>query len=56
MESVPIVLDGHPQDIECLAADPCTPLIVSSCLAGQVRVWDSVSGQLVTAINRRVCF
>jgi hypothetical protein len=51
MEAVPLVLDGHPQEVECLATDGC--VVVSSCLGGQLRVWDSVSGEALAVLNRR---
>jgi WD40 repeat protein len=51
MEAVPLVLDGHPQEVECLATDGC--MVVSSCLGGQLRVWDSISGELLAVLNRR---
>ena len=50
-EAVPKVLDGHPQAVECLVTDG--PLIASSCLEGQIRVWDSNSGECVTVIQRK---
>lgn len=39
-----------PQDIECLASDGM--LLVSSCLAGHVRVWDAQTGDCLTRIPR----
>ncbi|PNF43351.1 hypothetical protein B7P43_G14464 [Cryptotermes secundus] len=54
MEAVPLVLDGHPQEVECLATDGC--VVVSSCLGGQLRVWDSVSGEALAVVNRRHYF
>jgi len=38
------------QDVECIVFDG--QYIVSSCLAGELRVWDSNSGDCLTAINR----
>lgn len=49
--SVPKVLKGHAQEIECLATDG--HFIVSTCLGGQLRVWDSITGECVTVILRK---
>ncbi|GAB6026796.1 hypothetical protein CHUAL_013289 [Chamberlinius hualienensis] len=49
VEAMPIVLDGHPQEIECVATHE--NLVVSSCLAGEIRVWDSTSGECLTVID-----
>nr|XP_023416169.1 sterol regulatory element-binding protein cleavage-activating protein isoform X2 [Cavia porcellus] len=49
-EIVPLVLRGHLMDIECLASDGM--LLVSSCLAGHVRVWDAQTGDCLTRIPR----
>nr|XP_018911050.1 PREDICTED: sterol regulatory element-binding protein cleavage-activating protein [Bemisia tabaci]XP_018911059.1 PREDICTED: sterol regulatory element-binding protein cleavage-activating protein [Bemisia tabaci] len=51
LEAVPIALVGHSQEIECMATDGS--LIVSSCLAGQIRVWDAYTGESVSTIDRR---
>ena len=40
------------QDVECIVFDG--QYIVSSCLAGEIRVWDSTSGECVTSIDRRL--
>ena len=50
-ESVPLILEGHRQEVENAVVDG--PLIVSSCLGGQIRVWDSTSGECLTAIHRK---
>ena len=39
------------QEVECVVTDG--PLVVSSCLGGVVRVWDSTSGENLTCINRK---
>ncbi|KAJ9574024.1 hypothetical protein L9F63_008550, partial [Diploptera punctata] len=54
MEAVPLVLDGHPQEVECLATDGT--VIVSSCLGGQLRVWDSNLGEGLAVIDRKLYF
>ncbi|KAL5006353.1 hypothetical protein ScPMuIL_015159 [Solemya velum] len=50
-ESVPLVLKGHIQEVECLVSDG--QMIISSCLGGQLRVWDSITGECITAIQRK---
>ncbi|CAL4090197.1 unnamed protein product, partial [Meganyctiphanes norvegica] len=49
-EALPLVLAGHPHDVECLCTDGV--LLVSSCLAGVIRVWDPTTGECVATINR----
>ncbi|XP_075922338.1 sterol regulatory element-binding protein cleavage-activating protein isoform X2 [Petromyzon marinus] len=49
-EATPVPLTGHPMDIECVAVDG--GMLVSCCLAGQIRVWDAHSGRCVTVIHR----
>lgn len=50
LEAVPVIMNGHLQEIECLATDGTS--IVSSCLGGQLKVWDSVTGELQSSIDR----
>lgn len=50
-ESVPIVLRGHAQEIECLVT--AGTVIVSSCLGGQLRVWDSITGECLHVMQRK---
>nr|CAD7427831.1 unnamed protein product [Timema monikensis] len=54
LDAVPLVLDGHAQEVECLATDGI--MLVSSCLAGQLRVWDSLSGEALATIDRKLYF
>ncbi|XP_067004981.2 sterol regulatory element-binding protein cleavage-activating protein isoform X2 [Anabrus simplex] len=54
MEAVPLIMEGHQQEVECLATDGS--VVVSSCLGGQVRVWDSLSGELLAIIDRKMYF
>lgn len=54
MEAVPLVLEGHTQEVECIATDGNT--IASACLAGHIRVWDSISGEELTHIDRQQFF
>ncbi|XP_029444056.1 sterol regulatory element-binding protein cleavage-activating protein [Rhinatrema bivittatum] len=49
-EIVPLVLRGHLMDIECLASDRM--LLVTCCLAGQIRVWDAQTGDCLTVIPK----
>ncbi|XP_059830317.1 sterol regulatory element-binding protein cleavage-activating protein [Hypanus sabinus] len=48
-ETLPLILKGHLMDIECLASDGM--LLVSSCLSGQIRVWDAQTGDCLTIIS-----
>lgn len=50
-EAVPLVLKGHMQDIECLITDGS--VIISSCLGGQLRVWDSMTGECLHSMQRK---
>ncbi|XP_069501931.1 sterol regulatory element-binding protein cleavage-activating protein [Ambystoma mexicanum] len=50
-EIVPLVLRGHLMDIECLASDGM--LLVSCCLAGQIRVWDAQTGDCLTVLPKQ---
>ncbi|XP_066301686.1 sterol regulatory element-binding protein cleavage-activating protein-like isoform X2 [Branchiostoma lanceolatum] len=50
-DSVPLVLRGHTQDVECMCSDG--PTLISSCLLGDIRVWDANSGDCLTLISRR---
>ncbi|XP_058868959.1 sterol regulatory element-binding protein cleavage-activating protein-like [Acipenser ruthenus] len=47
-EISPLLLRGHHMDIECLASDGM--LLVSCCLARQIRVWDAQTGDCLTVI------
>ncbi|XP_052826909.1 sterol regulatory element-binding protein cleavage-activating protein [Octopus bimaculoides] len=49
-ESMPLVLKGHSQEIECVKTDG--QLIVSACLGGTLMVWDSFTGECLTRILR----
>ncbi|XP_018321983.1 sterol regulatory element-binding protein cleavage-activating protein [Agrilus planipennis] len=50
LEAVPIVLKGHPQEIECIVTDGFSA--ASSCLGGQIKVWDTNTGDLLAKIDR----
>lgn len=50
MEAVPLVVAGHSQEVECLVTDG--EKVVSSCLQGNIKVWDSLNGEIVTNIDR----
>ena len=39
------------QEVECLTTDG--PLVVSSCLGGEIHVWDSMCGERLTVIRRK---
>ncbi|XP_058065673.1 sterol regulatory element-binding protein cleavage-activating protein [Anopheles bellator] len=50
LEGVPIQVNGHAHRIECLVTDG--NMIASSCLQGQVKVWDITNGELMAEIDR----
>lgn len=52
MEAVPMVLDGHVQEVECLVTDGSS--VVSSCLGGQLKVWDAATGEQLANIDRKM--
>lgn len=54
MEAVPLVVAGHSQEVECLVTDG--EKIVSSCLQGNIKVWDSQNGEIITNIDRGAYF
>ncbi|KAL0902641.1 hypothetical protein ABMA27_000465 [Loxostege sticticalis] len=54
MEAVPLVVEGHVQEVECLVTDG--ERVVSSCLQGHIKVWDSQNGELATNIDRGAFF
>jgi len=54
LEAVPLVLEGHTQEVECIATDGNT--IASTCLAGHIRIWDSTSSEQLAHIDRRQFF
>ncbi|KAG8239294.1 hypothetical protein J437_LFUL019075 [Ladona fulva] len=51
--SVPLTLEGHPQEVECMASDPSGGSVASCCLAGQLRVWDRATGELLVFVDRK---
>lgn len=50
LEGIPLQIDGHTHKIECLVSDGSN--IVSSCLKGQIKVWDAKFGDHITTIDR----
>ncbi|XP_052897024.1 sterol regulatory element-binding protein cleavage-activating protein isoform X1 [Anopheles moucheti] len=50
LEGVPVQVDGHVHRIECLVTDG--NMIASSCLQGQVKIWDVSNGELMAEIDR----
>lgn len=54
MEAVPMVLDGHCQEVECMVTDGSS--IVSSCLGGQLKIWDASTGEQMANIDRKMYF
>jgi WD40 repeat protein len=51
LEAVPVVLEGHQQEVECIATDGVN--LVSSSLDGQLKVWDSSTGELLANVDRK---
>jgi len=51
MEALPIAIVGHTHLVECMSTDG--NVIASSCLGGQVKIWDSISGEEIVEINRQ---
>ncbi|XP_070211949.1 sterol regulatory element-binding protein cleavage-activating protein-like isoform X2 [Littorina saxatilis] len=49
-ESVPILLRGHSQEVECVAVDG--QFVVSCCYGGQLRMWDSNTGECISTMQR----
>lgn len=54
LEALPLVLEGHTQEVECIATDSNT--IASTCLAGHIRIWDATSGEQLAHIDRKQYF
>ncbi|XP_066601673.1 sterol regulatory element-binding protein cleavage-activating protein isoform X2 [Prorops nasuta] len=54
LEALPLVLAGHTQEIECIATDGNT--VASTCLAGHIRIWDSLTGEQLAHIDRKQFF
>lgn len=54
LEGVPIQIKGHTHRIECLVTDGT--VVISSCLEGQVKVWDANNGELMLNIDRAKYF
>lgn len=50
LEGVPILVRGHTHRIECLVTDG--QVVASSCLDGQVKMWDANNGELIASIDR----
>ncbi|XP_066255136.1 sterol regulatory element-binding protein cleavage-activating protein [Euwallacea similis] len=51
LEAVPVVLEGHIQEVECIASDGAH--LASICLGGQLKIWDNSTGELVAVIDRK---
>ncbi|XP_071451860.1 sterol regulatory element-binding protein cleavage-activating protein, partial [Hetaerina americana] len=56
LEAVPLTLEGHPQEVECMANDPSGGSVASCCLSGQLRVWDRATGELLVFVDRKGFF
>ncbi|VVC36005.1 Hypothetical protein CINCED_3A010085 [Cinara cedri] len=50
LEAVPIEFKGHTQSVECIAT--YGNIIVSTCLAGCINVWNALTGELISSIDR----
>lgn len=54
LEGVPIQVKGHTHRIECMVTDGS--VVASSCLEGQVKMWDTGNGELIATIDRNKYF
>lgn len=54
LEGVPIQVRGHTHRIECMVTDGA--VVASSCLEGQVKLWDTANGELIATIDRNKYF
>uniref|UniRef100_A0A336MGS4 Sterol regulatory element-binding protein cleavage-activating protein n=1 Tax=Culicoides sonorensis TaxID=179676 RepID=A0A336MGS4_CULSO len=54
LDAVPVQVNGHQSQIECVVTDG--QLIGSSCLQGQLKIWDANNGELITQIDRQSFF
>lgn len=50
LETVPIKAKGHIHCVECIAADG--NMVASSCLEGQIKIWDATTGNNIANIDR----
>lgn len=50
LEAVPIEFKGHTQSVECIAT--YGNIIVSTCLGGCINVWNALTGELISTIDR----
>ncbi len=50
---MPILVEGHDNEIECLVTCERTNLLASLCLEGTIRTWDAYSGEKLATIDRR---
>lgn len=46
------MLEGHKYDVEGLVTDEVGNLMVSLCLEGTIRTWDSYTGEKLAEIDR----
>jgi hypothetical protein len=51
-ETNPIRLQSHEQELIHLASNSDTPFVVSSCMEGDIRVWDVLSGECHIYVKR----
>lgn len=50
LEVMPMPIKGHDQEVECMASDGFA--VASSCLNGQLKVWDVATGELLAVMDR----
>jgi hypothetical protein len=50
-EAVPLVLDGHGQEVECMGSDG--NIIASVCLSGVLKIWNTTTGDNIVTVNRK---
>jgi len=50
-EAVPLVLDGHSEEVECMGSDG--NVISSVCLSGVMKIWNATTGDVIVTVNRK---
>jgi len=50
-EAVPLVLDGHLEEVECMGNDG--NVVASVCLSGVMKIWNATTGDNIVTVNRK---